>query len=106
MNVVDEIIDKYGRLPEEIENLLDVCRIKMLCRENNIIKVAYKNGKIVFTVGKEFDISSISILMSIYKGRLKIDSDKGCILITPTEQNIVDSIKKFFKENKNASNNK
>ena len=31
-SVIDEIIDRFGKLPIEVENLLNVARIKNLCR--------------------------------------------------------------------------
>ena len=47
-NVTDEIIDRYGQTPSEIENLLDIARIKMLAREKFILKIAQKRENIVF----------------------------------------------------------
>ena len=32
-NVIDEILDRFGKLPIEVENLLNVARIKNLCRK-------------------------------------------------------------------------
>ncbi len=32
-NVIDEVIDRYGKLPKELENLLEVTRIKNLARK-------------------------------------------------------------------------
>ena len=41
-NVTDEIIDRYGQMPYEIENLLDISRIKILAREKFILKISQK----------------------------------------------------------------
>ena len=38
-NVIDEVIDRYGRLPKELENLIDIARIKQLARKANILKM-------------------------------------------------------------------
>ena len=37
-NVTDEIIDRYGQMTYEVENLLDIARIKILAKEKNILK--------------------------------------------------------------------
>ena len=47
-NVVDEVIDRYGNMPEELNNLLEIARIKELCRKNNIIKLVRKNQNFIF----------------------------------------------------------
>ena len=52
-NVIDEVIDRYGRLPKELENLIDIARIKQLARKANILKIAQKENGIVFYFVKE-----------------------------------------------------
>ena len=47
-NIVDEVIDRYGNMPKELENLLEIARIKELCRELYILKISKKNSNIVF----------------------------------------------------------
>ena len=39
-NITDEIIDRFGTFPPEVENLLKVAKIKVLCREKNIYKIS------------------------------------------------------------------
>ena len=43
-NVIDEIIDRYGVMPKELENLIEIARIKELCRKAGVIKVAEKKN--------------------------------------------------------------
>ena len=52
-NVIDEVIDRYGRLPKELENLIDIARIKQLARKANILKIAQRENGIVFYFVKE-----------------------------------------------------
>ena len=52
-NVIDEVIDRYGRLPKELENLIDIARIKQLARKANILKIAQRESGIVFYFVKE-----------------------------------------------------
>lgn len=32
VEVIDEIIDRYGKMPQEVENLIEIARIKNLCK--------------------------------------------------------------------------
>ena len=41
-NVIDEIIDRYGNMPKELENLLSIARIKYLAKDLQIIKINQK----------------------------------------------------------------
>lgn len=100
-NVIDEIIDRFGDMPEELENLLDIARIKYLAKPLQISKIASKQMGVVFT----FENSNINVdvqkLVFIYKNRLrfsqgikpmvtiKIDSNK--------EQDILKEVKEFLK---------
>ena len=96
-NIVDEIIDKYGRLPKEIENLLEVARIKRMCKENNIIKVQQRMDKINFTLGKKYDINKIPDLMKIYNNRIKFKDDKESVITILLKDNkVIEEIKRFL----------
>ncbi len=42
-NVTDEIIDRFGNMPKEVENLIEIARIKYLAKQINISKITSKN---------------------------------------------------------------
>ena len=44
-NVIDEIIDRFGNMPKEVENLLEIIRIKQLCKNAGVVKVTEKKNK-------------------------------------------------------------
>lgn len=52
-NVIDEVIDRYGKLPVELENLLEIARIKELARKAGSVKIAQRPESIVFYFTKE-----------------------------------------------------
>ena len=52
-DVIDEIIDRYGSMPQEVENLIEIARIKMLCRTANVLKIAQKTDAVVFYLDKD-----------------------------------------------------
>ena len=66
-NIVDELIDRYGNIPSEVENLLEIVRIKELCRKANIIKLSKKNSGFVFYFDSgKFDFSVVDGLIKEY----------------------------------------
>lgn len=45
LDVTDEIIDRFGTAPKELENLLEIARIKNICREKGITKINQRTRK-------------------------------------------------------------
>ena len=100
-NVIDDIIDRYGAIPEEIENLLEVTRIKNLCKKVGIIKVTQKNNKIVFYIEqKMYNPENITKLIEKYKNRIQFSPGKmPYITYSIKEQNrLISEIKEFLEE--------
>ena len=98
-NVVDEIIDRYGRMPEEIENLLEITRIKNLCREKGISKISQKKDGIIFYIEvSRFDNENIEILLNKYKNRIQFSPGKtSYITLKNIGTDIISVIKEFLK---------
>ena len=58
-NVIDEIIDRFGNMPNEIENLLEISRIKQLAKEKYLTKIQSRGNSVVFTYDtNKFDNNS------------------------------------------------
>lgn len=71
-NVTDEIIDRFGQMPSEVENLLEIARIKILGRNVNILKITQKRDGVVFLYeNSKFNIDIINILVKKYNRRIK-----------------------------------
>ena len=70
-NVIDEMIDRFGNMPKEIENLIEIARIKILCKKLNISKVQGKKNFVLFI----FEPGEINIdvdgLVKKYKNKIK-----------------------------------
>ena len=58
-----ELIDRFGKLPEEVNSLLKVMKIKRLCRKSHVEKVDAGPMGIVMTM-RHKDISDPSIIMN------------------------------------------
>ena len=70
-NVIDEMIDRFGDMPKEIENLIEIARIKTLCKKLNISKVQSKKNFVVFIFEPGEINIDINELVKKYKNRIK-----------------------------------
>lgn len=73
-DVIDEITDRFGTIPEEVLNLIEIARIKILARKTGIIKIAQKQKSVMFFIDTEkfnLDGEKIDKLIQIYGPRLR-----------------------------------
>lgn len=100
-NVIDEILDRYGNMPDELENLIEVSRIKRMCKEKNILKISQRNDNIVFTFdNKKFDLSIVDKLLKVYKNRIKFSTGNPYITLkidSISDKKIIKEIKDFIE---------
>jgi len=72
IDIIDEVTDRFGTMPKEMENLLDIARIKILCKKTGVFKVSQKLSNIVFYFDvSTFNMNSIDKLVEIYQNRIK-----------------------------------
>lgn len=98
-DIVDSIIDRYGDMPQEIEKLIDIARIRNMCREKNIIKVSQKNTKIIFYFDeKTFDLQIIDNIIKKYGNKIKFSPAKNSYITYQLDENsdILKEIKQFL----------
>ena len=70
--VKESLKDRFGYIPKEIENLLDITRIKNLARAKNIVKIVQKGNNIVYHFDYElFDVEIVTKLITKFKNRIK-----------------------------------
>lgn len=71
-NVIDTIIDIYGDMPIQLENLIEIARIKELCKKNRILKISQRmNGIVFYFDANTFKMDTVDILLSKYKNKIK-----------------------------------
>ena len=89
INVTDEIIDRYGKMPKEVENLLDIARITQ--KQNNIV---------FDFIAEDFKMSIVDKLIEKYKSKVKFSpSQRPYVTLKLNENaNIISEIKGFLKE--------
>lgn len=74
--IIDELIDRYGEIPNEVVNLIEVARIKILARELQIINITQKQDSIMiqFNNADKLVTDKIQILIDIYKNKIFFSS--------------------------------
>ena len=100
-NVIDEIIDRFGNMPKELENLIDIARIKYLSKEINIVKIMNKNQAVVFTFEQNRFKLDVNKLIQNYGNKIKFSAGvKQMITLevkTSNEREILKTITEFLK---------
>ncbi len=100
-NITDEIIDRYGAMPYEVENLLDIARIKNLAREKYILKISQRRENIVFYFdNSKFNLDVIDKLMKTYRNRIKFSPSKDPYITFKLSdlKNILGECKEFLQK--------
>ena len=82
MDIIDELIDRFGDPPGVVMNLIQISRIKVLARKLGIEKIEQNDNviKCIFSDMDNIDGSSIIKLVQKYNKRLKIKSAKKPVL--------------------------
>lgn len=73
-NIIDEIIDRFGNMPPELENLIDIARIKYLAKQKKINKIASKKTAVVFTFEPNKMEMDITELVQKYGNKIRFSA--------------------------------
>lgn len=96
-NIIDEIIDRFGEMPSEVNNLIEIARIKNIARANNIIKIQSKPMGVVFTFS-EFDTDNVQKLLSKYKNNIHFSAIGKPYVTLKVKGNEVQEVKEFMDQ--------
>ncbi|MBR3134050.1 MAG: transcription-repair coupling factor [Clostridia bacterium] len=95
-NIIDEIIDRFGDMPVEVQNLIEVARIKNMAMQANVTKIQEKQMGILFMFDK-FDNSRIDDLLSKYRNSISFSaSGKPYITLRVDSHKKIEEIKEFL----------
>ncbi len=104
LDITEEIIDRFGTIPKEVNNLIKVAYIKTLCKKLNIKEIAQVNKvlKIGFLSNKGLNIEATNYLIEKYFGRIKFDASKEPVIkyqLNSIEQdNLLEEIKNILEK--------
>ncbi|MDE2167171.1 MAG: transcription-repair coupling factor [Alphaproteobacteria bacterium] len=78
-----ELIDRFGKLPPEVENLLEIIAIKRLCREAGIEKIEAgpKGAAITFHAGSVADPAALVQWIASQAGSARLRPDQRLIVV-------------------------
>ena len=100
-NEIDEIIDRFGNMPPELENLLDIARIKYLAKNFYITKIMSRRAAVVFTFEQSKFSVDVEELVKQYRNRIKFSPGvKPMITLeigTTNERQILNDVQEFLK---------
>ncbi|MBO5479279.1 MAG: transcription-repair coupling factor [Clostridia bacterium] len=101
-NVTDEMIDRYGPMPEEVNNLLEIARIKELCKTAYVTKIAQRRESIVFNFdANNFKMEVVDMLVKKYRNEIRFSPGKEPYITYKVPENsdsvIIKKVKEFLK---------
>lgn len=78
-----ELIDRFGKIPDEVENLLDIVRIKQLCRTAHVEKIdaGPKGAVITFHKDSPPNIPKLMVWMNEARGTVKLRADQKLVAV-------------------------
>ena len=74
--IIDELIDRFGEIPTEVVNLIEVARLKILARSLQIISINQKMDSIVIQFNNSDNLTGekIQTLIDTYKNKIFFSS--------------------------------
>lgn len=98
-NIAEDLTDRFGKMPEEVINLIEIAKIKEECRNCGIIKVLQKQNNIIIYFEPDKCTLNMGELVHKYNDKVKFSTG-----ITPyitykiqEQKNIIQEIGELLK---------
>lgn len=102
-NVKEDLEDRFGKMPDEVINLLGIAKIKAMCENTGIIKIMQRQNNVVLYFEPEKCTLDMAQLVHKYNDKIKFSTG-----ITPyitykvqNQQNIISEIEEILKNDNN-----
>ena len=98
--IVDELIDRYGEMPKEMFNLIEIARIKTYLRKLRISKMIQNGQNVVFTLTDTgiMTTDKIQFLLDNFNKRVFFSGSNGNLVTLKLQSNIEsDTLKDVLK---------
>ena len=97
-NVIENIVDRFGKMPKEMESLIGIARIKELSKTLGINKIIQKENRIVFYFNPENFALDIADLIEKYNNRIKFSTGVNpyVTLTLRNVENVIDEVIDFL----------
>ena len=78
-----ELIDRFGEIPEEVDNLIDIVRIKQLCRRAGVsqIDAGPKGAVVTFHDNNPPNVDGLMRWMQVKAGSVKLRPDQKLVAV-------------------------
>ena len=86
-NVTDEMIDRFGNMPLEVENLIAISRIKYLAKNLKISKIASKKESVLFIFEPNQFRLDLEKLVKKYGNKIKFSAGVKPMVTLKLESN-------------------
>ncbi len=98
-NVSEDITDRYGRMPNEVINLLEISRIKNMCKNLGITKITQRQNNIIFNFNPDLFALDIDKLIKEYKNRVRFSPAREPYVTYKLEksEDVLNEILNFLK---------
>ncbi len=74
VDIVDELIDRYGEPPRPVVSLMDIALLRSLCERCGITSVSKRSGNVVL-IPKVMDVKKWIMMTAVRKGKILISMD-------------------------------
>lgn len=102
LDIKVEMIDRFGRLPEQVENLFSITKLRNICEKLNIAKIKFgkTGGTIEFLENPKINIKSVMEKINKYPTTYKLQGTSKIKITKELEnsQKRIDFIKFFLKD--------
>ena len=77
-DIIDELQDRYGDLPKNVENLLNIASLKCMAHQAYVTEVSDKSGNIKITMYEraKIKVEEIPSLLEKFQGRLSFKPEQ------------------------------
>lgn len=84
----NELTDRFGEIPTQVDNLMQIVLIKHAAHENFITEIKGDKREITMYMWPEakIDVERIPILVREYRGKLKFVADENCFIYYPEDK--------------------
>ncbi|MGI8640667.1 MAG: transcription-repair coupling factor [Pyrinomonadaceae bacterium] len=93
-----EIQDRYGKMPESVENLFEYARLRKLAEEMHIVSVDKTKDGFAIKLGETAKVAPEKLMEFLSKNEGSNFSPGGTLKVLTTEENLVETARKILEE--------
>lgn len=96
-DVEDELIDRFGTIPQSVKGLIDIAQIRNKAHKNGIFEIKQNDTSLLLYI-KDIKSKSVSILMSKYKRRCMLNAGNKPYIAVKFDKSIqpLNALKEIF----------